>query len=250
MRRSLVVGNWKLNGSLAQLNELIGQLLNAKLNQDVDVAVCPSYVYLSDAKKLLIDSSIGLGAQNVASEVSGAYTGEVSAAMLTDVGCDYVIVGHSERRELFGETDELVANKTLRCINNSLKPILCVGETLVERENEQTLDVVSRQLLAVLNVLDEEQLTDLVIAYEPVWAIGTGLTATPEQAQGVHAHIRDIVKSKSASAAETMQLLYGGSVKEDNAALLFEQADIDGGLVGGASLKADTFVGIINSIGK
>ncbi len=241
MSRSLVVGNWKMHASRAQVNELVGQLVGDMPALDgVDVAVCPPYPYLQQAAGLLHGSRIGLGAQNLAVESVGAYTGEVSASMLVDVGCRYVIVGHSERRSLYGEHNALVAHKFRAAVQHGLVPILCVGEQLAEREADATERVIAAQLDAVLDLCGGDALAGAVIAYEPVWAIGTGRVATPQQAQAVHRFIRQRVSH----GAATPTLLYGGSVKPDNAAGLFAQDDVDGGLVGGASLVADQFLSI------
>lgn len=241
MSRKLVVGNWKMHGSRAQVGELLEALkAGSPGSQAVGVAVCPPFPYLTQAAGLLAGSDIGLGAQNLAVETAGAYTGEVSGTMLADVGCRYVIVGHSERRSLFGEDSGLVARKYKAAAEQGLVPILCVGEQLAEREAGTTEQVVAAQLDAVLGVCGEAALASALIAYEPVWAIGTGKVATPEQAQAVHAFIRGHV----ARGADTPTLLYGGSVKPDNAAGLFAQPDVDGGLIGGASLVAEQFLAI------
>jgi len=209
-----------------------------------DIVVCPPFVYLWEVARLLKASSIGLGAQSVCAEQVGAFTGESSAAMLKDVGCKYVIVGHSERRAIYKEDDALVARKFLATQSQGLIPILCVGETLEERERSQTMQVVSRQLTAVLDLAGVTALRAAVIAYEPVWAIGTGKNATPEQAQEVHAYIRAAIAARDAKIAADVRILYGGSVKAANARELFAMPDVDGGLVGGASLKADEFLKI------
>ncbi|GAB4355154.1 MAG: triose-phosphate isomerase [Immundisolibacter sp.] len=241
MSRKLVVGNWKMHGSRAQVDALL-QALKAGLAraQGVDVAVCPPFPYLMQAAGLLAGTDVGVGAQNLAVEAAGAYTGEVSGEMLADVGCRYVIVGHSERRTLYGEDSALVARKYRAAVAQGLVPILCVGEQLAEREAGMTEQVVAAQLDAVLDLCGEAALATAVIAYEPVWAIGTGKVAAPEQAQAVHAFIRGRV----ARGADTPTLLYGGSVKPDNAAGLFVQPDVDGGLIGGASLVAEQFLAI------
>ena len=244
MRRRLVVGNWKMHGS----NGLVDQLLAAlkplsQTLQRTEVVVCPPSLYVATAVRQLAESDIAVGAQNVSAHPEGAFTGEISAPMLRDCGCRYVIVGHSERRTLFGESSEAVAEKTLAALAAGVTPIVCVGETLAQREAEQTLAVVGAQVDAVLQQLDAERCAALVWAYEPVWAIGTGRTATPEQAQQVHAFLRQRLQRHGAAAA-AVPLLYGGSVKSDNAAQLFAQPDIDGGLVGGASLKSDEFSAI------
>ena len=248
MRRPLIAGNWKMHGSRAENAELIEALLLGLPDQiPFDIVVCPPFVYLWEVARLLKASSIGLGAQSVCAEQVGAFTGESSAAMLKDVGCKYVIVGHSERRAIYKEDDALVARKFLATQSQGLIPILCVGETLEERERSQTMQVVSRQLTAVLDLAGVTALRAAVIAYEPVWAIGTGKNATPEQAQEVHAYIRAAIAARDAKIAADVRILYGGSVKAANARELFAMPDVDGGLVGGASLKADEFLKICAS---
>jgi triosephosphate isomerase (TIM) len=245
MRRPLIAGNWKMHGSRAENAELIeALLLGLPAQTPVEIAVCPPFVYLWEAARLLKSSSIALGAQSVCAEAVGAFTGEVSASMLKDVGCRYVIVGHSERRAIYKEDDALVARKFLAAQSQGLIPILCVGETLEERERSQTMQVVSRQLTAVLDLAGAPALRNAVIAYEPVWAIGTGKNATPAQAQEVHAHIRAAIAGRDVKIAADVRILYGGSVKAANAHELFAMPDVDGGLVGGASLKADEFLKI------
>ncbi len=241
MPHPLLVGNWKMHGSRSMVADLLGALkLGSAQLKGIDVAVCPPFPYLSDAASLLAGSSVYLGAQDVAVHESGAFTGEVSASMLRDVGCRYVIVGHSERRSLFGEDCALVAQKFRAAAAQGLIPILCVGEQLAERAADATETVLATQIDAVLELCGDSALARAVIAYEPVWAIGTGRVATPEQAQAVHRFIRGRVSR----AGDTPTLLYGGSVKPQNAAGLFAQPDVDGGLIGGASLEADQFLGI------
>jgi triosephosphate isomerase len=248
MRRPLIAGNWKMHGSRAENAELIEALLLGLPGQTpVEIVVCPPTVYLWETGRLLKSSSIALGAQSVCADPLGAFTGEVSASMLKDVGCRYVIVGHSERRAIYKEDDALVARKFLAAQSQGLIPILCVGETLEERERGQTMQVVSRQLTAVLDLAGAPVLKTAVIAYEPVWAIGTGKNATPAQAQEVHAHIRAAIAGRDAKIAADVRILYGGSVKAANARELFAMPDVDGGLVGGASLKADEFLKICAS---
>lgn len=248
MRRYLVAGNWKMNGSRAQASALLSQISEGVATLDsIDVLVCPPFVLLADAQQALQSAAVGLGAQNVSEREAGAYTGEVSAAMLLEFGCRYVIVGHSERRSLFGESSELVAAKYMQALGAGLIPILCVGETLEERERGVTDQVVQEQLDAVLDQEGPQALAGGVVAYEPVWAIGTGRTATPEQAQEVHAMIRARVGTHSETVAQELRILYGGSVKGSNAKALFGMADIDGGLVGGASLDGNDFVAICRS---
>ena len=244
-RRTLVAGNWKMHGSRAENTALVAAILDGWPGvAAVDAAICPPFVYLNEVGRLLRDSRIALGAQSVCAEAIGAFTGEVSAVMLKDQGCTYVIVGHSERRALYHEDDVLVARKCLATQSQGLIPILCVGETLEEREQGRTFAVIRRQLGAVLDLLGVAALARAVIAYEPVWAIGTGKTATPEQAQEVHAFIREEVARLDATIAGRVQILYGGSVKAANARELFSMPDVDGGLIGGASLKADEFLKI------
>jgi triosephosphate isomerase len=250
MRQPLVAGNWKMHGSRADNASLIAALLDLlPSGKNAEILVCPPFPYLLEASRLLKDSGVQLGAQSVCAEAQGAFTGEVSAAMLKDVGCRYVLVGHSERRQLYGESDELVARKFVAAQSQGLVPVLCVGETLEEREGGQTLQVVSRQLEAVLSVTGVRSLGRAVIAYEPVWAIGTGRTASGEQAQDVHAMIRAKVAGLDATIGGSVRILYGGSVKASNAQELFAMPDIDGGLVGGASLKADEFARICAGAG-
>jgi len=214
-----------------------------------DVMVCPPFVYLADVARMISGTNLLLGAQDVAKEAAGAFTGEISAAMLTEIGCSHVIVGHSERRGLYGENDELVAAKFKAVLAENLCPILCLGETLEEREAGITKEVIDRQIQAVLDAAGIEALARSVVAYEPVWAIGTGRTATPDQAQEVHAHIRSRISAVDAKIAAELRILYGGSVKGNNAAALFAMDDIDGGLIGGASLDASEFAAICKAAG-
>lgn len=245
MRRPFVAGNWKLHGSQTA-NESLLSAIRSGLDSGwaIDVMVCPPFVYLSDAARMLQGGSLLLGAQSVSAEAGGAYTGEVSAAMLKDVGCSHAIVGHSERRRLYGESDELVAGKFKAALEAGLVPVLCVGETLAEREAGRAEEVIQRQLDAVLAAVGPEGLGRGVVAYEPVWAIGTGHSATPEQAQEIHAFIRRVAASQSDRMAGGLRILYGGSVKGSNARALFAMPDIDGGLIGGASLEAGDFLTI------
>ena len=245
MRRPLVVGNWKMNGSHESIRRLIAEI-RAGLNtfNRAKVVVCPPFVYLTDVRTQLGDAPVALGAQDVADRDGGAFTGEVAGSMLVDVGCTYVIVGHSERRNLYGESDEFTARKFAAARMAGLVPILCLGELLEEREQAITEQVVARQLDAVIDLEGVGALDNAVIAYEPVWAIGTGMTATPDQAQEVHAFIRSMVAKEDATIANKLQILYGGSVKGSNAAELFGMPDIDGGLIGGASLQANEFLTI------
>lgn len=242
MRVKLVVGNWKMNGNLATNQALLNVLIPALTPlAGAKFAVCAPYPYLAQVQKLLQGSSIGWGAQDVCPFANGAYTGEVSAAMLAEFGCRYAIVGHSERRSLFGDLDDVVARKYAMAVEQGLTPILCVGETLAQREAAATESVVAAQLDAVMMHAGVGSFANAVLAYEPVWAIGTGRTATPEQAQAVHAYLRGRIARQDASVAAALPILYGGSVKASNAAELFAMPDIDGGLIGGASLAGDEF---------
>lgn len=247
MRRAFVAGNWKMNGLLATGRELLVSLVAQVVTQDVDVVVCPPYPYLAAAADVLDGSSIRLGAQDVHPSVSGAFTGSVSGAMLRDVGCGYVIVGHSERRQFDSESDELVARKAEAALREGLVPIVCVGETGAEREAGFAHDVVERQFAPLVSRLGADALAGCVLAYEPVWAIGTGCTATPAQAQEMHLFLRTLLGDVGASVARSVRIVYGGSVNAGNAAALFAEADIDGALVGGASLKAQDFAAICNA---
>ena len=244
MRRKLVAGNWKMHGSLAENEALLSGLLSGLAAVKADVAVCVPFPYLAQAQAKLVGSAIALGAQNMSQHVKGAYTGEVSATMLKDFSCKFVIVGHSERRALYGESDETVAEKFVAAQSAGLTPILCVGESLSERDGGVTEQVVGRQLDAVIAKSGIAALTGSVLAYEPVWAIGTGKTATPEQAQAVHAFIRAKLRALDAGVADKLIIQYGGSVKANNAVELFAQPDIDGGLIGGAALNAEEFLAI------
>ena len=244
MRRKLVVANWKMHGGL-EPNRVLLQGLKAGAGKiSCGMAVCAPFPYLAQLQSELTGSGLAWGAQTLSEFAQGAYTGEVSAAMLRDFACEYVIVGHSERRALYGEADAVVAAKFAAALGSGLTPILCVGETLEERESGRVEEVIFRQLDAVVAVAGVEALGRAVVAYEPVWAIGTGKTASPEQAQEVHAMLRAYVAEKDSSVAAGLRILYGGSVKPDNAAALFAQADIDGGLIGGASLVVDDFLAI------
>ena len=250
MRQKLVAGNWKMNGSRASVKALLdGIKQGIAAVESAEVTVCAPYVYLADVQAQLQGTPIVWGAQNLSTEASGAFTGEISASMLQDFACNYVIVGHSERRSLYGEDDTLVAHKYAVARAAGLKPILCIGETLQERESGATEAVVARQLDAVIEREGVAALADGVIAYEPVWAIGTGMTASPEQAQQVHQFIRQRIAEKNAAVAEKVQILYGGSMNAANAAELLSQTDIDGGLIGGASLKSEDFLTICRAAG-
>ncbi|MEM0953633.1 MAG: triose-phosphate isomerase [Pseudomonadota bacterium] len=242
MRRKLVVGNWKMHGSSTSIDALVKGITSAVTDvaSHVDVVVAPPFPYLAQVKALLKGSTIDLAAQTCSANVQGAYTGDVAADMLADVGCRWVILGHSERREA-GESNALIATQAVAARAQGLMPILCVGETLTQRQQGNAVDVVADQLAALIPALTEDD----VIAYEPVWAIGTGETATPEQAQSMHASIRAELKQYRPELAEGMRILYGGSVKPGNAATLFAQQDIDGGLIGGAALNAEDFNAIV-----
>ncbi len=249
MRRKLVAGNWKMHGSLEANQQLLGALVEGLRGYDAaDVAVCVPAPYLAQTRSMLSGSNVAWGAQNVSKHASGAYTGEISASMLLDFDCRYVLIGHSERRALYGESDHAAAAKFVAASQAGLVPVVCVGETLSERETGVTEAVIARQIEAVLSLAGVAAFSNAVIAYEPVWAIGTGRTATPEQAQQVHAFIRGLIRQHDAAVAEGLVILYGGSVKAANAASLFGQPDIDGGLVGGASLVADEFVAICKAV--
>ncbi len=252
MRKHIVAGNWKMNCTFTEADELVNgimeQLEEKELPRETQLIVCPPLPYLEMTTDYANDSYFLVGAQNVSDQERGAYTGEVSAEMLESMEIDYCIVGHSERRQYYGETDAIVAAKVDRLLAHGLKPIVCVGEVLEEREAGRQLEVVKRQVEQGLFHLTAEQMQEVVIAYEPVWAIGTGRTATPEQAQEIHAHIRSLLAAKYGQAlADEVSILYGGSCKPSNAKELFACADIDGGLIGGASLKAEDFVAIAMS---
>jgi triosephosphate isomerase len=247
MRRKLIAGNWKMNGSLAANAALLAGIQAESGQLSCDVAVCVPAPYLAQCQAKLSATPVAWGAQDLSIHESGAYTGEVSAAMLRDFGCRYVIVGHSERRAYHAETNETVAQKTVRALAGGLTPIVCVGETLAERESGQTDQVVGQQIDAVLAAIEAGDLANIVVAYEPVWAIGTGKTATPEMAQAVHAMLRTKLAAKNAVAAANVQILYGGSMKPDNAKELLMMPDIDGGLIGGAALKAQDFLAIVRA---
>lgn len=249
MRKKIIAGNWKMNKTLNESQELVSKILNGLgKNINCEVIVCPPYTSLSEVHSLIKNTTVKLGAQNMYYEESGAFTGEISASMLKSVGCEYVIIGHSERRTIFNESDELINKKIKRALSEGLKPIFCVGELLAQREAGETMDVVRNQIHKGLQEISSEQIKNIIIAYEPVWAIGTGKTATPQQAQEVHAFIREIIlKNYSKEIADNIIIQYGGSVKPDNSGELLSQKDIDGALVGGACLKADSFLGIIAS---
>ncbi|KPJ67479.1 MAG: triosephosphate isomerase [Coxiella sp. DG_40] len=246
MRKPIMAGNWKMNGTKAGVQELLQSIRKGATNiNNVEWIVLPPFPFLEQTEKLLSGTNIAWGAQNLSDKLSGAYTGEVSATMLKDFGCSYVLVGHSERRNIFGEGSELVANKFVTACDVGLIPIFCVGETLEERKIGRTQEIVCAQVNAVLELNDGiQRLCNAIIAYEPVWAIGTGDVATPGQAQEVHQYIRELIAKVDGNVARQIRILYGGSVKPDNAKALFSMPDIDGGLIGGASLKADNFLEI------
>jgi len=247
-RRPLIAGNWKMNGGLAVNALLLAELWSGTRDLDsekCDIVVCAPFPYLAQVQSELQTSPIAWGAQDVSSHADGAYTGEVSASMLKDFSSAYSLVGHSERRQYHAESDAIVGQKTLRLLEAGITPVVCMGETLQERKDNLTQITVARQLNAVLSVIDKSALGKIVVAYEPVWAIGTDVTATPEMAQQVHAFLRSQLTLANAESAEQIQILYGGSMKPDNAAALLSMKDIDGGLIGGASLKSRDFLGII-----
>lgn len=247
MRRKLVCGNWKMNGSLVSNAALLAGIKAGLVQPGCEVAVCVPAVYLAQCQSALTGSGLMWGAQDVSAHASGAYTGEISASMLQDFSCRYVILGHSERRAYHGESDALVALKMQRAIQADLTPIVCVGETLAERESGQTAAVVGAQMNVLLGAIDAADLAKIVIAYEPVWAIGTGKTATPEMAQDVHAILRAKLAQKNGELVHAVRILYGGSMKPDNARELLAMPDIDGGLIGGAALNATDFLAIAHS---
>jgi triosephosphate isomerase len=248
-RRQIVAGNWKMNRDYEEGRELAQKIVNKFVPSETHVILCTPYIHLKNIDNILKNiSRIRLGAQNCHQEESGAYTGEISPAMLKSVGVKYVIIGHSERRTYFNESDELLASKVNNALKHELRPIFCCGENLEIREAGTHADFVEGQLKASLFHLSEEEFSNVVIAYEPIWAIGTGKTASPEQAQEMHAHIRNLIEQKYGKAtAESTSILYGGSCKPTNAKEIFSQTDVDGGLIGGASLKADDFIQIVNS---
>jgi len=251
MRDLLIAGNWKMNGNTIMVAELVdGIIKDLDALSSCNLLLCPPFPYISLVSQQIINSPISLGAQNLSHQLSGPFTGEVSAEMLKDVGCQYVIVGHSERRVMMGETNEIIAKKFITAVKNNLIPILCIGESMDERKQGLTASVISNQLNAILNKIDSSDLSSAVIAYEPIWAIGTGMTATPDEAQEVHAHIRAEINKSSKKVAENIQILYGGSVNGSNADSLFSMPDIDGGLIGGASLTSLEFLSIVKATNK
>lgn len=248
MRKSIVAGNWKMNKTLEEGVALAKEINDKVTTNDVTVIVCPPFIHLTEVKKVLSDDKVGLSAQNCADHESGAYTGEISAAMVKSTGAQYVIIGHSERRSYYGDTNEILKTKVELALKNELTPIFCCGEVLEEREAGNHFDVVKNQVKEALFSLTADEMKKVIVAYEPVWAIGTGKTATPDQAQEMHKVIRDYLGEKYGTAlADEISILYGGSCKPSNAKELFDNPDVDGGLIGGASLKADDFMGIINA---
>ena len=251
MRTPLIAGNWKMNGSRASIKSLLeGMLAGMGEVKTAHVAVCAPFIYIPDVATQLAGSRIAWGAQNVSTEAKGAFTGETAASMLVEYGCKYTIVGHSERRTLYGETDAMVAKKYAVVLEAGMTPIFCIGETLAEREQGVTEQVVARQVNAVIEAHGVQSLSKGVIAYEPVWAIGTGKTATPQQAQDVHAYIRQLIAKKDKAVAEGVVIQYGGSMNAQNAKELLAMPDIDGGLIGGASLKAEDFLTICKAANR
>jgi triosephosphate isomerase (TIM) len=250
MRRKVIAGNWKMNNDISETENLVKSILSGLENKNLScgVIICPPFTSLNVANLLIKGTNIKLGAQNMYYEENGAYTGEVSTKMLKSAGCEYVIVGHSERRTLFGETDELISKKVIKAIQVGLKPIFCVGESLEERKRNLMQEIVGNQVLKGLESISEEDMKNIIIAYEPVWAIGTGVNATPEQAEEAHAYIRGLISDKySKKTAEELVIQYGGSVNPGNSKELLSQKNVDGALIGGASLKADSFLKIIES---
>lgn len=247
MRKPIIAGNWKMHKITNEALELVNGIKDEASKTDVEVVVCCPFTILSEVKKALEGSKVKLGAQNMHWEDEGAFTGEISANMLVDLGVDYVIIGHSERRQYFNETDETVNKKVIKAIEKGLKPIVCVGETLEEREEDKTFDIIKKQTLAAFENIHIEDMEKVVIAYEPIWAIGTGKTASSQEANEVIAYIRSLIEEKyGTEVSEEIRIQYGGSVKSSNATEIMNETDIDGALVGGASLKAEEFLGIVN----
>ena len=245
MRKPIVAGNWKMNGTQESIVPLLDRVIaGVDTSVNAQVIVCSPYIYIPLIAGKIADTAVEFGSQNISEFESGAYTGEISAQMLKDFDCEYVIIGHSERRHVFGETDQNIADKYKKAQEHGIIPILCVGELLEEREADKTAEVVIRQIDAILSTSGVESLQNAIIAYEPVWAIGTGKTATPEQAQEVHKLIRETIAKQNGTIASSLRILYGGSVKPSNAAELFAMEDIDGGLIGGASLESEDFLAI------
>ncbi len=250
MRRKLIAGNWKMFLGIEEAKSLASAVVNLTDNNGPDILLCPSFILIPPVQEVVRGSHVRVGAQNLYWEEKGAYTGEISAMMLLDAGCTHVLIGHSERRQYFGETDSTVRRKTATALEKGLIPVVCVGETLEDREEGRTETVIENQISRALERFKAEEAAKVVIAYEPVWAIGTGQTATPEAAQEVHSQIRRWIKDRyDKEIADGIRILYGGSIKPDNATELFSEEDIDGGLVGGASLNADSFKAIIDAAG-
>ncbi len=247
MRQSLVIGNWKMNGTRASAQALAQGIIAGLGTSNAALAICVPYLHIPDISQVVSGTQLALGSQNIADKAAGAFTGEISASMLAEFGCQYALVGHSERRSYYGDTDATVAARFAQAQEQNIIPVLCVGETLEEREQDQTFQVINKQLDAVIDVAGVAAFSRAVVAYEPVWAIGTGKTASDEQAQEVHSHIRKYFADKDQAIADKLQILYGGSAKPDNAKGLFAMPDIDGGLIGGASLDAESFLKIYNS---
>lgn len=246
MRKQYIIGNWKMQGNKASVTKLLNNIKDFEKHSNVVMVVCPPYVFLDQTQRLLNNTQLQWGGQNMAAEPQGPYTGEISGQMLYEFGCQYVLLGHSERRQLYGETDEKIARKFDLAIKSGLTPILCVGETLEQRQADQTYEVLQTQLEKIIRY--GKVLKQAIIAYEPVWAIGTGLSAQPEQAQEVHHFLREKIGSLDLDLAQELSILYGGSVKADNADALFRMPDIDGGLIGGASLDAIEFLRIYGTL--
>lgn len=250
MRRKLIAGNWKMNSSQAAVRRFFDdfQLLNHQENVDCDFLICPPFVYLTQCAEEILKIGGSLGAQDLSVFEKGAYTGDVSGAMLADLGCRYVIVGHSERRQYHNETDEIVCKKTIQALCAGITPIICVGESLEQHLSGDAIPIVIGQLKAVLDQMDTDSIAKIIVSYEPLWAIGSGMVASPEIAQAVHVELRRLIASRDLSAGQTVKILYGGSMKPDNAKSLLMMPDIDGGLIGGASLNAADFSAIIHSV--
>jgi triosephosphate isomerase len=244
MRQTIIAGNWKMNSSKEEVNSLTLGILSGLSEVSVQAVLCVPFPYLSQMEALSVHSSLKIGAQNLNVNASGAYTGEVSADMIKDFSAQYVIVGHSERRSLYGESNDIVADKVKTALDNDLIPLFCVGESLSERESEQTETVISKQIQVVIDKVGVEAFSRIIVAYEPIWAIGTGVTATPDQAQQTHQFIRNLLAQHSTEIGQKVHILYGGSMNPSNASELLACADIDGGLIGGASLKAQDFLNI------
>ena len=250
MRKPIIAGNWKMNNTIADTKALITDLAPLVKDAQCDVVICTPYTDLATAVEMTKGTNIKVGAENVHWAEKGAFTGEISAKMLVELGVEYVIIGHSERRQYFGETDQTVNARAKAALAAGLKPIICVGETLEERESGKVEEVLVRQTKGAFDGIDKDELDNIVIAYEPVWAIGTGKTATAEQAQEIHAYIRQVLAAKFGAAAQETAILYGGSCKPSNAAEIFAKEDVDGGLIGGAALKAEDFLGIGKGFAK